>query len=46
MGEKIKDIPKFVTLSKRAIEERLKKLKFIFDVKNNNQINLIKTGYI
>lgn len=48
MGEKIIDIPKHVALSKRTIEERLKKLKLIFNVKSNS--NLVKAvkkaGYI
>ncbi|MCF6294382.1 MAG: response regulator [Flavobacteriaceae bacterium] len=44
MGEKLKDIPKFVALSKRAIEERKTKLKTLFDVKKGNNYNLVKAA--
>jgi len=44
MGEKIKDIPKYMALSKRAIEERIVKLKILFDVKKGNNYNLVKAA--
>jgi DNA-binding NarL/FixJ family response regulator len=50
MGEKTKDIPKFVTLSQRAIEERKSKLKIALGIKSNNRSNLVKVakkmGYV
>lgn len=50
MGEKTKDISKFVALSKRAIEERKSKLKIALGIKNENQTSLVKVakkmGYV
>ena len=51
MGEKTKDLTKFIPLSTRAIENRKTKLKMIFDeTSSKNNFNLVKSakklGYI
>ncbi len=44
MGEKTKDISKYVALSKRAIEDRKVKLKIIFYIKKGDDSNLVKAA--
>ncbi len=50
MGEKTKDLTKFIPLSTRAIEVRKTKLKVLLDISNDNSFNLVKSakkmGYI
>jgi two-component system response regulator NreC len=42
LGEKTKDLQKFVPLSKRGIEERKVKLRDLFGIDKNSETNLIK----
>lgn len=44
MGEKTKDLSKFVPLSTRAIEVRKTKLKALLDTKNDANFNLVKVA--
>tara|TARA_R110002050_G_scaffold239974_1_gene376162 strand:+ start:250 stop:906 length:657 start_codon:yes stop_codon:yes gene_type:complete len=44
MGEKTKNLTKYVALSTRAIEVRKTKLKTLLDQKNDGNFNLVKTA--
>lgn len=50
MGEKTKDLTKFIPLSTRAIEVRKNKLKMLLDSHDNGNFNLVKSakklGYV
>lgn len=50
MGEKTKDLTKFIPLSTRAIEVRKTKLKTLLDTADNDNFNLVKSakklGYV
>ena len=44
MGEKTKDLAKYIPLSTRAIEVRKTKLKTLLDDKNDDNFNLVKSA--